>query len=589
LIIPYQRVLLQHLSKNAVWYAFALFTGYLALNLFNAAFFSAPIIQDDYSLHYANSIEVLRHLLDRGAVWGYSPWYCAGRSAFGIDDIWSVPFLMLLGPLLGSAGAFNISIIVAFYIPPLASLVFMKCFGAGPKASVMAVTATMLAVVGMVPVRSFYYIGCYGFVLGSALCLLLLGIVKSFLEKPGVVSGMLLCLLGTASILVHPLSAVVFLILALPVLVIERKKLSIVSTAVIAGSGLIAVGVNLLWYLPYRANTPVETHVVNNMQTSSGYLIEVLTGNKTFLLLVVLFVLTVFRWYRTKQYASIAIWGSSVLAFALIAFRGTQLGLRNLEPNRFIIPLQFEMIVLVSREVFESGIFLKIPLRILSVVFMVLCFRPMPNYVFGFGEFPAAEALISNLKGNGGPEGRVLLQDSFGHPYFNCHFSALIPVLSGRETTANTYRGLPPKYPQFVEQSLFGTTLDRLTPDGLQEQLTLFDISHILVYSPDARAYFDSCGIVEPLLYRDGFSLYAVRDADGDRCFDCAADVTAGPEGIFVTDASDSVTVLKYHFFPYLKVIPDSLAITPIHLSDDPQPFIRVENGTVSSFAITNR
>ncbi len=572
-----------------MWYAFALFTGYLVLNLVNAAFFSAPIIQDDYALHYANAIEVLRHLLDRGAVWGYSPWYCAGRSAFGIDDIWSVPFLLILGPLLGSAGAFNISIIVAFYIPPLASLVFLRCFGAGQKAIAMAVIVTMLAVVGLVPVRSFYYIGCYGFVLGSALCLLLLGILKSFLEKPEVVSGLLLCLLGTASILIHPLSAVIFLILALPVLAIERKKLSTVSTAVIAGSGLIAIGVNLLWYLPYSANASTEPHVVRNMQTSFGYVVEILAGNKTFSLLVVLFILTMFRWYRRKDYCAMVTWGGSVLLFALIAFCGTQLGLRNFEPNRFIIPLQFEMIVLVSREVFESGTFLKRPLRILSVAFMVLCFRPMPKYVFGLGDFPAADALISNLRCGEGPQGRVLLQDSYGHPYFNCHFSALIPLFTSRETTANTYRGLPPKYPQFVEQSLFGTTLDSLTPTRLQEQLTLFDISHILVYSPDARTYFDSCVIVEPLLHVNEFSIYAVPSVDGDRCYECTADVSAGPEGISVANASDSVTVLRYHFFPYLKVVPDSLAILPIYLSDDPLPYIRVENGTVASFEITHR
>ena len=63
-----------------------------------------------------------------------------------------------------------------------AVLVCMRYFGSGGCETALGVVLTMFAVYGMVPVRSFCYFGCYGFVVGTALYFLLLGIPNAFLE-----------------------------------------------------------------------------------------------------------------------------------------------------------------------------------------------------------------------------------------------------------------------------------------------------------------------------------------------------------------------------------------------------------------------
>lgn len=575
------------LKTNTVLILFFIFAGYLVYAFICPAFFIDPIIQDDYALHYANAIETVKHILARGVSWGYSPEYCGGRLSFGIDDIWSSIFLLLFASFIGNTIAFNVSIIVGFMIPPLSIFLFLKNSGCSKSSIATGCVLTMLAVNGMVPLRSFYYTGCYGFVVGTALCFLLAGILNNWIWKNNNLSLLLITVIGTLCISIHPLSALTFLMLALPLITVNLKVMKTQQLLHISVAGLIAAGFNLVWLVPFfRYGKGVDHVAVTGMQTHTSYLYEVLTGNKAFLVLSLLYLISLWIFYKKKQWKDFTIWGVASLGYSIIGFFGSQLGLGDIEPNRFIIPLIFSMITAVSSLSTEIVSGKNIPRLVLIICFIILILKPLPAYTFGLNKYPEATEILSLLKKTDDDQGRILLQDSYEHPYFDSHFSALLPLYTGRETTASTYRLMPPVYPQFVEDRLFGTSLSEISTQQLNDLLSLYNIRYILVYSTVARTYFDSCDLVEPVKYIGMYSIYSVKEFHYNLCYDCTAKVTANNHGISVENESDTITVLKYHYFKTLKVLPDSITIEPVFLLNDPSPFIRIRNRGVHQFKI---
>jgi hypothetical protein len=575
------------IKKYAVLILFFLYAGYLGYEFICPAFFTDPIIQDDYALHYANAIETVNHLTSRGIGWGYSPQYCAGRLAFGINEFWFAAFILLLAPWVGTALSFNISIIAGFFIPPLSMYVLFKCFGNRRTAIITGLIFIIFGIIGMVPLRSFYYIGCFGFVIGTAFCFLLLGIMKKFIDSGLIRFLLLLCIGGTIVIVIHPLSAVVFLCLALPFITIRCKDLNLKTFISILSAGCIAAGLNLIWLIPHTQYLKaLEKGAVTGMQTHPFFFFDVITGNKAFTVILILFIIQLYKLYVKKMFKEVLSWGISALLLGSIAFCGSQIGLDFFEPNRFLIPLIFLMIIIVASHIEISFSRKKIIEPLLSTIFIVLIIKPLPAYAIGFKEYPTVKKIVEALQKKQNDHGRVLFQDSYDHPWFDCHFAALIPVFTGRETTANTFRLSPPRYAQFVENMLFGTTLDTITEDKLKENLHLFNISHILTYNEEARRFFNSCRLVSLDRCVKNFTIYKVNNFDNNLCFNCSADIAADNKYIQIENATDSVTTLKYHYFKPLRVVPESLVIAPVLLLNDPIPFIQIRNGTLHSFTI---
>jgi hypothetical protein len=575
------------IKKYTVLILFFLYAGYLGYEFICPAFFTDPVVQDDYALHYANAIETVNHLTSRGIGWGYSPQYCSGRLAFGINEFWFAAFILLLAPWVGTALSFNLSIIAGFVIPPLSVYVMFKCFDYKRNATITGLIFIMSGIIGMVPLRSFYYTGCFGFVIGTAFCFLLLGMMKKFIDSGLIRYLLLLCIGGTIVIVIHPLSAVVFLCLALPFVTIKWKDLNLKAFILILSAGCIAAGLNLTWLIPHiQYLKALEKGAVTGMQTHPFFLFDVITGNKAFTVVLTLFVIQLHKLYVKKRFKEVLSWGMSALLLGSIAFCGSQIGLDFFEPNRFIIPLIFLMMIIVASHIEVSFSQKNIVEPVLAAVFIVLIIKPLPAYAIGFKEYPTVKKIVESLQKKKNDHGRVLFQDAYGHPWFDCHFAALIPVFTGRETTANTFRLSPPRYAQFVENMLFGTTLDKMTEDELKGNLHLFNISFILTYSEEARRFFNSCRLVSLDQCVENFTIYKVNNFDDNLCFNCSADVAADNKYIQIENAADSVTTLKYHYFKLLKVVPESLTITPVLLMNDPIPFIQIKNGSVSSFSI---
>lgn len=568
-----------------------MYAGYLGYTFICPEFFTDPIIQDDYALHYANAIEVVTNILGRGVPWGYSTEYCGGRLSFGIDDIWSALFLLLFAPLIGNAIAFNLSILAGFATPPLSIMFLLKSYKCNRMSVFTGTIMTMLAVNGMIPIRSFYYTGCYGFVIATSLCFFLFGILNQYIEtkKPVLIVAMVFW--GSICILTHPLSAIIFLCLSAPQIIINRKKLKAINVIYIITAGIVSIVLNLFtWLLPlYLHNESDHSEKVTNMQTDLFLIFDILKHNKAFAILLLLFLLSLIKIYRDKSSFDKFPWIISSLIFLLISFFGSQIGLSTIEPSRFIIPLIFLMIVVSSINLRRITFGENVLQLIILAFFIILIIRPMPDYSFGINGFSSAKKMLMVLKNSGDSQGRVLFQDSYDHPYFDCHFSALIPVYTNRETTANTYRLNYPVYPQFVENRLFGSTLEHISESQLKHNFKLFNISHIVTYNIYAKEFFDTSKLVEPLAYIENFAIYTTKNFEDNLCFDCIAEIEAENGIINVRNAIDTVTILKYHYFKALKTIPDSLTIEPVFLSGDPTPFVRVRNGTATDFQIMCR
>jgi hypothetical protein len=578
---------LNYVKKHLVLILFFVYAGYLAFVFIRPQFFTDPIIQDDYALHYANAIETVNHLTSKSIGWGYSPQYCGGRLAFGINEFWFAAFILLLAPVFGAALSFNLSIIAGFFIPPISMYVMFKFFGFRQNSMITGLIFIMLGIIGMIPLRSFYYTGCFGFIIGTALCFLLLGITKRYVKSGSIVILFILCIVGSIAIVIHPLSAVVFLCLALPFVILQWQDLTLKTFILLIVAGLIATGLNLTWFIPHTQYLKVlEKGAVTGMQTHPFFFLEIIKENKAFAVLSILFSIQLFKLYVHKQYKDAITWSVSASLLSSIAFWGSQIGLNHFEPNRFIIPLIFLMMIVVASNIKIGFSRIKIVEPLLTVCFILMIIKPIPAYTIGFKKFPEVNKIVDALQKEKYDHGRVLFQDAYDHPWFDCHFAALIPVFTGRETTANTFRLSPPRYAQFVEDMLFGTTLDKIKEEELKENLCLFNISFILTYNDEARQFFNSCRLVTLDRNIENFTIYKVNNFEDNLCFNCSADISADNETIQIENARDSVTTLKYHYFKHLKVVPGSLTIAPVLLLNDPVPFIQIRNGAKHSFTI---
>jgi hypothetical protein len=566
---------------------FAAYGFYVLFLFWNPGFFTQPVTQDDYIHHYVfglSEAEYLRHFF---TPWGYDPFQNAGWVNYGIDNFWGALFFVLLGWIHQTALIFNCAVVLAYILPLFLVFLTARVMQLDKTGQFVLLILSAFLLTGFAELRNFYRLGVYGFILSTYFALFIWSLVYRSIhgERP----ALFIWAVGVAGFAcwIHPLTGLTILILVLPSLAGVRKQLTVRRCLFLGAGALVVVCANLPWMLPLLHQKMFFKMATPLMQTGPGYFFYILRSDRGFDLLFILVLVFIFRTIRNKNllYFEIIV---SALIMAVMAFCGTQIGLSSAEPSRYLVPLGilivFAAALIAGNELAERNLIYYGALALLS---LVLITPPIPLR-FGYPADSSADRLISFVKRSVPKTGRVLVQESLQYTYFDTssHFVVALPVYTGREICANLGPSPGMLYPRFFENELFGRQLEIMPDTMLRSYLNLYAVSHVMVYSPEARQYFSASRLFRNVFSEKPFTVFEYLSRDTGRCFNCSAEVRSAQGKLFVSNAQGPSVVLKYHYFPFLKVKPAGLKIEPAMLMDDPVPFIRVDNGTVRDFIV---
>jgi hypothetical protein len=540
-----------------------------------------PITSEDYSIHFANALAGSSLFLEHGVHFGFTPFHGAGCFTPGIDEFWSSLWLLLLGRLLGAVPAFNLSIFAAFLLPTICAWRAARNFGFSRATTVIWVLFSTLLLAGYTPIRAFFVFGAYGFILSVFLCLYCLSLAHRYINKPHPGRLIWLFCAGVFSLWLHPLSGLTFPVLFVPYAVAHLPRFTRTTAIHLFLAGVLALAANLPWIVPtavFMRQGIKDVHQLNG-QTHPDRILRQLADEPSltlaFVLVAVCFIVRRRGLWRGMD-SCLAI---STAILAAVTFFGTQLGLSFTEPLRYTTPLCVLMTFWLAAASTRL-LSLKNPVIFIPASLFVLSLVPIPpELVCGYTSYPAVTHVLNTLQQS---KGRVLLQDHpFKAPYCPTRLAAMIPWYTAREVTGTPFSDLPPRMPQFVGNRIFMQSLDSLSPDRMLAYLRLYGVRSIVTYSPLAKQVFDNLLFVKCIDSVGRFRIYGRTDGP-----EADVSVAATYGQMEISNACSTVTVLNYHLLPGMKVIPSTLKLGPVWRLDDPDPFIKVDNGSCRRFVI---
>ena len=549
-------------------------------------FFAQPVSQDDYIFRFVEGQRLAYGFLHHFSVPLYDPFINAGQLDFGIDQFWPALFFALFGWTGHPAVVFNIAILFAYVVPLVLAYFFARSMPLNPPGRVIFLLAIALQLTGGIDSREFYRSGCFGFVLSTYFALYLFSLLRRYLAENKIRSLAGATLWGGFALWVHPLTGMTFLALALPLLVTFWRQLTPQRIALLFAAAGIVIIFNLPWIAPFlRYAWMSPTFTAPNLQTWPGIFAYSLFKDRGFDFLCILFIVFVYRTIRTRSTFNLSIIISCLL-LALIAFFGSQIGLAFAEPARYSIPLEV-LITLSVAMIFQHEVARKnfVYIGALAMLFLALVSPPL-RLRFGYSYAPAAGRIIDYVKHSMPQGGRLLVQESAGHPWFGSHFPVALPYFTGKEIIATTQYNVSIHYPHFIDNSMLGLPLASVGDSALQSYLRRSFVSHILVFSPEDRDAFNKRPWLRKTFSEGPFCIFEYGPGNTSRCFGSGAKARAAHVSLIITNAKSPSVVIGYHYYPFLKVTPPQVTIGPEMIADDPIPFIRAHNGSCEDFVI---
>ena len=584
--------------KKIIFLFFMIYLVDVGSKFFDSCCLHSPIIQDDYAFHFVDAVESVSYFKAHHRIWGYNPYYFAGYPSgifLAIDNHWALLFTLVLGGLLHPAFVFNLSIFFSYLILPLFIILTGKNFKMGKAASLFFFILSIFLVSGFPDMRGFFYNGSYAFVLATYLSFYILSLLYRYFHQKSLFNLVKLTIFGCLAFFIHPLSSVICLVFGTPFIVLYFNKLNfkdiykfIVMAAVIFFSNLSWIGP---WIKFSYLRLPHGWAVYH--ETYPSLILDTLVKNWPFTVLFVLFLCFLLKSYRNQSRKFAMSIFFSYLIFFIFSFFGTQIGLSDIQPDRFIIPLVLLSVFSISR-IAEGQMRNRNPLFLtfFALFLILLLSYPPEKFVCGYKKYPQAEKILDFIKTKTSSKARLHVEDSEKHPYFLSHFTAMIPQKTSKEILAGPFI-LPPtkfRFTQYFDQRLFGKNLDEISYDELDNYLKLYNIKYFLVFSESAYIFFNGNRKFKKIFNEGRFSIYEYSDSDENFCYRSRshANVKATYDKIAVRNATSRVTILKYHYIDTLRIRPKKLTIKPIKLVDDPVPFILVKNGKRRNFVIYN-
>lgn len=543
-----------------------------------------PITQDDYILHYAQSIDYSKIFKSNYSIWGYNPNHFAGYPGgldLAVSNHLALLFQILLGDILNPTFVFNLSIFLVYFTLPFFSFFAAKNFKLGRLNTMFFFIMSILFIMGFGLTQLFSGAGMYSFLLTIFMSIYVSSLFFRYLfdKKKHILIN--LTIFGSLSFLFHPFSAIICGVLCVPFILFYHNKIKLYDLFKILLCLAIIFFVNLIWILPIFKFADIFEGFGPHFQTPISQTLNTLRQGIIVLPLILIF----FFFYTLKnkepRFAKSIL--SSYMILFMISFFGYQIGLRNIEPFRFL-PVLILLSLLGVSKIFEEKLKEKNVLFLLCLLFFVILLisniKPFRTLTCGYKD-STAHAILDFIKDNTSKNARIHVQDSRRHhPYFNSHFTSIIPQETSREILAGPYTHHRTKFQftQFIGNRIFEKRLENIQPSQFEEYLNLYNIKYFLVFSRTAKKFFDHKKKFKKIFAKKKFAIYDYMESTENFCYKCNADIKAHFNQIVVQNARSEKIILKYHYIKTLKIIPEYLKIKPIYLLDDPIPFIMVEN-----------
>jgi len=550
-----------------------------------------PVVQDDYLVHYTEGIETAHFFKTRGRLWGYNPWFLAGYPCGvyqGCDNRWVVLCQLCLG-WVNPAFAFNVSILLALLMLPWLAFGTATAFGMRGWNRACYVAISTYGVVGFKLLNAFILFGGIGFVLSVFLSFLAAGCLDLALRNKSAWTYVALGLAAASACFVHILAPFPIICAGLAVLLPRVRQLTRRDLVMLPLAGTICALPNLIWIVPFLRFQEWRGHSDDMFQTPLTLIRERFTTDTPLLVMTMLFILAIAQMLRERRVTSAISHTLGFTALFAVAFFGSQIGLGDIQPGRFIIPLMVFSGLAIADQFHPEHLRSPLAVALLAVLLVPIPYRERLEFRIGFKD-PEVEELLSLIREEVPSTGRLHVQDSFGHPYFHSHFPAYIPSATGRALLAGPY-GHPIEdlnYSQFVETRVFGRELNDFTSEELSKQLSLYNVSHILVYHDYARRNLKKLDCLDRVFSVGKYDVFKYLSAPLSFCQEGQAEVEADMDRITVRNARPGPLVLKFHYLKTLRAIPESVQLSPVAIGGDAMPFIRVEHGNIADFEIVN-
>jgi hypothetical protein len=209
------------------------------------------------------------------------------------------------------------------------------------------------------------------------------------------------------------------------------------------------------------------------------------------------------------------------------------------------------------------------------------------NVLRPFG--PDEMAVIQSLRDDPGPEGRVAVE--------RWPLGCLVPWYTGKQVVGGPYPlvWLPHNFVNFAYLGLghgdlspgarlFGRQLSSLSADDFQSYLAAYNVSQIVAWSDESKAFLARQEGLEPTGTHGPYVLYR-RRLPSTFFVKGSGQVEAEYGRLRVTKASRGEIILKYHWSHSLVTEP-AQELLPHTVLDDPVPFIRLPDNRFSQFII---
>lgn len=570
---------------------------------------AAPLFYIDSPFHWYE-IETAKSFAAAWRLVGYDPYFAAGYIG-GIGFNASVKFPAVLSvissPWLSTIVTYKLYVFGAAVLGPACVPLAAHWLRLSGRVSVAA-TVLALLLWWLSGLRWFHTAGMVSFVFAAYLALPYAALAVRYLTEvvawPAFVA---LAGVGAVGMLFHPL----FPLLVAPLIVsftfaywqdITVRRLFLIY-AVLPVFCLLP---NLLWILPtlkYPSfasgdlspyQKTVDLSIVWN--EALGRITFDARGSRVNIVIwfAVLWALTTKLERRAKRTIVAVTLTSMILIF--IAALGSALPVvGTLQPNRFssaaylylCIPAAFGAVV-IAESLFSHGIRRVAAVGSAGLLVAALGFfgrelarelsyadishhGEQPPEVRGIG--PDSAWILEWLKKNTSTDARVLFETSKARIHDQAHMVGYYALASNREFIGGPYPYM--HFAGFWDGFLFGNPIKSFSQQQFADDLRLYNVGWIIVFSEASKQFLNRMPDVVPLDQFGQIQTYAVREPHSFFAKGAGTIVARSFNRIELSQLSGPSVVLKYHYVLGLESIPPA-RLEPVQLPGDPEPFVGI-------------
>ena len=568
-----------------------------------------PVLNLDHPFHHYQAARANAVFLQTGRLHCYDPYYMAGYPTALFDlDLKGAELFCAVLPAPAVPRALKLFILLSYVTLVVSLYKGSRYLGLTWNEALLA-TGVALAYWhwGRPYASHFRVAGMFEFILASHLAVLLVGLMRRFLEGRNIVSFFVV---GSVTFFIHP---TVILMLPVPFVVAAAthwRELSARRFIVFLLWCLVVVVVNGVWVLPLLSYLGIKTPSTTYFQIHGvGELLRLLSRPGSVVALGVIALAAFGAWtlLRARRIADALIPLSAALFLGCIATFGAFIPwIQDTEPGRFLVTTLFFLCPLAGvgchALVVSIGAALRhrprlawvpralvVALLVSPLVLSFLSARTKYRQRLRTAPGPEVARLIEAVKSHTDRSGRLMIEDGPAALYGGAHIPGVLALYTNVEQIGGPYPHtfLEHHFATFQADHTFGRDLSQLETRSLWSYINAYNVAWVLTASAAGRECVEALGTaVHPLWRSRRYTLWRV---ERPRRFAEPAGVTvnAGYNRIDVRlDEPMEVVTLKYHWDKGLKVHSPA-RLGSVYTMDDPVPHIRLEPNGATKVVIT--